>query len=803
MKWRIWPLALAVIIAAAADAPAQTTSARSDSLEVSRRADDHFSSRAFARAARLYRRALEIDATNERAYVGLSMTLDRQSKHRAALELLDEAQSRLGWTVELGLQRGIHLSRLDRWLESIVALDKVLARDPDSYGAAYHLGRAHLALSHWQEAIDGYTLYLGKRPERPYAGDKFVRNRRALALLALGDHRQARREAAAVLAAVPDDRSARMLMFTALAKTGDCEAALALFAELEELAAAAPTLLYNAAVCEFRLGDGRAALARLDAHHRHAKAPPREPLLRARIYAALDDDARARTSYRQAIAAGLPAAAEFAGWLAARGEHDEAIAMLWPLVEGGSQDPDLLQLTASTLQTAASWERAIIAGKRLVELRPDAASWRLLGDLELGRQGWAAAEVAYLRARELDPSDGAAAIGLSRSLFARATVELGAGHRTAAHALIERAHRADPSAAAITYNLALLELADHPHKTIELLGPALDHIDDPRAHLLIGRAYHAVGDNDAARRSFSQVAAAQSGDVGLQTTAHAYLGHLFAASAPEQALTNLTRARALGGADAEVDHRLAEAEAVAQLALAEEAYRRDDAGKLGPALARVVAANLPAATRARARLLQIYASAGSRGATAALRQLDAISDDDLAALSNGKLALADLRQALALVIAGPAIRRPRDFSKRLRAAATALHSGGAAGSALVSAWYDNVLASAMSSDGNDGLARALARATPRAAAGPSLRHNIVVAVALTRAANKRFTANQRRDLDNLAPGVTEALINLAIASEARGDQPSALGYLRRIPAPRRRPAISEWLRWKELLHGTP
>ncbi len=793
---------LAVVIVTGARAPAQTTSARSDSLEVSRRADGLLSSGAHERAARLYQRALEIDATNQRAYVGLSAALDRQGKHRAALELLDDAQSRLGWTVELGLQRGIHLLRLDRWQESVATLNKVLKRQPDSYRAAYYSASSHMALAHWQQAIDGYSIYLAGRPEGPAAADTRVRNRRALAMLALGDHPKARDEVATVLTRDPNNRPARMLMFTALAKAGDCQPALELFTEIEELAATSPTLIYNAAVCEFRLGNSRAALARLDAHHRLAQPRAGEPLLRARIYAALDDSARATASYREAIAAGLPAAAEFAAWLAQRGEHSEAVALLWPLFEDGSRDPDQLLLTISTLRATSSHERALIAARRLVEVRPVAASWQLLGDIEVAGKAWSAAEAAYTRARELDPDNAAAAVGLSRALFERATVELRADHRAAAHALLERAHRTDPRATAITYNLALLELADRPRKTIELLTPDLDRIDDARAHLLIGRAYHAVGDDAAARRFITMVADAPRADTRLRALAIADLGHLLVASAPKLALVKLARARALGSAAAGSDLALGEAEARARLALAEQSYRRGDDRKLGPALARVTVASLPAAARTRARLLELYAHASSAGTTATLRKLAAIPDDDLSALNNGELPLASLRHALALIIVSPALRRPRDFTTRLRAHATALDKSRTA-AALTDAWYDNVLASALASPAGHKLARALARNAPRASPSTSLRHNLIVAAALTRPADRRFTATQRRDLASLTPDLTEALVNLAIASEGRGHHTAALGYLGRIPAARRSPAISAWLRWKELLYGAP
>ncbi len=801
MTRRLGLAGLVVFLCSGAPASAQTTSAHDDSLEVSRRADGLLAADQPDRAARLYRRALAIDETNLSAYLGLSEVLARRGEHAAALALLGDAQSLLGWSAELGLQRGIQLFRLGRWSECIDTLAPVRARLPNSFRAAYFAAGAHLELGHWQAAVDDFSAYLAARPAALADRDIEVHNRRALALLQLGQHRQARRETDAVLATAPGNRPARVLRFTALAKAGDCRSALALFTELESLAPVAPTLLYDAAVCQFRLGQGRAALASLDAHDRYQRAPTREPLLRARIHASLGDAAQAEASYRAALAAGLPVATELAAWLEQRGERDQAVALLWPLVEQGSRDPALLELAATVLRDAAQWDRARLVASRLAEVRPDAASWRLVGDIEKGRRDWPAAGTAYQRAVELDPGDRAAAVGLGLSLFEQASVAVHAARRDQARELLERAHRADPSAAAITYDLALLELADHPRRTIELLEPGLSGAA-PRAQLVAGRAYYAVGDHDAARRAFALVADRNDADPKLRVLAHAQLGHLLAASDAEQALAHIDRARALGGAAASRPLALDQAEATARLAIAEQALRHREPRQLRDALARVSGEQLPAADRVRLRLLQLYRDAESAGIAASLRALAAIGDDDLAAIEAGALPLPSLRHALALLLTGHALHRSRDFTRQLRPHAVALAKEPAA-AALLTGWYDHLLAATLAEPNHRALARTLARAVPRAATSRSLRHNAIVAGALANPAARRLTPVQRRELDQLAAGLPEALINLALASEARGDQTAALDYLRRIPAPRRSPAVTEWLRWKELLYAAP
>ena len=127
---------VATLCAASATSMAQTTSARADSLDVTARADGLLESGKAQRAARLYRRAIEIDDTNERAYLGLSSALELRGHHLAALKLLDRAEASVGWTVDIGIQRGIHSLRLERWNDAAASLEHALKRRPKSFTAA-------------------------------------------------------------------------------------------------------------------------------------------------------------------------------------------------------------------------------------------------------------------------------------------------------------------------------------------------------------------------------------------------------------------------------------------------------------------------------------------------------------------------------------------------------------------------------------------------------------------------------------------------------------------------------------------
>lgn len=800
--------AAVVLLALVGPSHAQTTSASGQSLELSGRADELAGAGQPARAAQIYRRAIELDETNLRAHLGLSRALLLLGRHDDALEALRDAEAVLGWRTELAIQRADHLVRLERWSDALAELDRVPDDDTLSYLADRTRAAAYLRLTQWEAAIAAYERYLRSRPAALAASDAYVRTRLAFALIQHGDYTNARRVLGEALTAEPRRLSARVLLFTALAKEGRCDDALRLWDEIERAVPSVPTLLYDAAVCHYRLGDERRALALLDDYRARWRLPGQALLLTARIHVALGDVARAEESYRAAIDAGVPAQVELARWWIKRGEHQAAARLLAPLAEAGAEDPELLYLAALALQRIGELDRAAAVCARVVERLPELRSWLLEGEIQLARAQWEAAERAFLRAiAAADSPDERATAGLRQALERRAHLAFRAGDREDARALLTRAYAADPSADRVAYDLALLELErGDAARAVALLEGRSSRLSDPaKGHLVLGTALARLGDTARARAELEAVIESDTASDPLRARALATLAPLLARTAPARAVELAARARELGVGD-DAAATLASATAAAHLSLAERAYERDETRELRAHLRRIEASALSPTARVRLGVLQAIAEGRNKGIARAMRRLASIPDTDLAQAARDGLPARVLRHALELQLGSRLLTRASDYRRHLAAPAAALRRAEAEGSRVagqvLTVAYGRLLEWVMQSP-NPGLARALAKDLPAMARSPELEHNAIIATSLTRRGHTDFTSAQIGQLERLAAELPTALVNLAIDAEQRGDHAAALRYLERVPADASNPAIREWVRWKEQLYGAP
>jgi Tfp pilus assembly protein PilF len=625
----IWVLAF-VVLAAPAPARAQPTAARSGSLEVAARADELLAAGRARSAEQLYRRALELDDENERAWLGLSVALGALGRHEAGLAATMEAEAQLGWSAALATRRGIHLVRLRRWAQAVAALERARAVAPGSFDVAYHLGGAQLGLQQWARAITTFDRYLAARPRAQAARDWQIETRRALALLHAGKVARARADLEKIVAADERRQSARLLLFSARVAGGDCRRALAM--DLAVLLPAAPSLLHDLALCRFRAGDARGALAAL-ASYRARTGKPTE-LFTARIHASL-------------------------------GEHRAAADVLWPLV-ATSTDAELLALAAAELAAIPDLDRAATAATRLTEQAPTAGNLLTLAGIHRDRKDWAAAEQAYGRALERSAADPTARTGLAGILHHQATAAFRAGQRDNARTLLARAHELAPGPA-IAHDLALLELdRNDPARALALLA----NLPDPRSRLLRGRALLLTGDTAGATRELDGLL---DRDTPQRLPAMLQLAYLSATSAPDRALDLLARARQLGAAPA----TLAPLESSARLALAQRELARGAYRALRTTLAALPPATLAPADRTRFAVLSLFAGAEDRGLAPSLRDLDALALDP------------GLRHRLALHLGARFLTKPADLP-RLRP-----HVAATRDPALLTAYHDRILAFAL------------------------------------------------------------------------------------------------------------
>lgn len=786
------------VLVGSAPARGQTTSARSESLELSSRADELLAAGRDERAAPLYQRALEIDDRNERAYLGLSAVLDARQRPTDALELLRTAEAAIGWTAGIAVQRGVHLSRLRRWDQVASTLTPVLEQDSRSFEAAYYLAAAQTQRGAWAQAIDAYDLYLRHRPEALTERDLLVRTRRAYALLGAGRHAAARHELELVLARDPTRGSARMLLFTALAKSGECERALALAPALEALHEAAPTVAYNVAVCRFRAGAARSALTGLEAARRRATLPPESHLLAARIHVALGNHDEATRSYRAALAAGVPAEIELARWLTRRGELAQVIALLWPRVER-TRDPQALEILATALARTGDFERALAASTRLVGLAPAPNHWLVHGRIQLKRRAWGDAESAFERVLAEKPSVERAARGLRQALAHQASDLFRAGDRDGAHALLARAHQVDPSAADVAHNLALVELErGNPQRSIALLQ---SRVDQPASRVLLGRAQMQVGNDQAAARQLERVVANKKAPKQIRAQALSHLAYVIARSNPDRAVQLIARARKQADLGPASNAMLTRAGAEARLALAERSYAQGAFAELKNHLAGIATAELGARARTRVALLAVFEIGHRRGLAAALSQLAALTTDQLESVGTGTLPPASMRRALALHLGLTFAANPSEYARYLRTHANAFR-GKPTAARLLTALYDKLLDLAIARR-SKALAGQLVREAPSGLRSAAFQHNAIVSAVTTTRGHKRLSKVQLLELEKLAGSVPVARINMAIDAEARDDHAAVIRNLRQTPAGARTPQVTEWLRWKELFHAVP
>lgn len=95
-------------------------------------------------AIRAYQRALELDPNLSAVYLNLGLAYLVERRWEEALAILTQAEQRLPNEVTLPLYKGIALEKLERWGEAIGAYSTYVQRTPNA------LGHYRLAIAYWQ-----------------------------------------------------------------------------------------------------------------------------------------------------------------------------------------------------------------------------------------------------------------------------------------------------------------------------------------------------------------------------------------------------------------------------------------------------------------------------------------------------------------------------------------------------------------------------------------------------------------------------------------------------------------------------
>lgn len=130
-------------------------------------------------AIRAYQRALELDPNLDAAYLNLGLAYLVERRWEEALAVLTQAEERLPNEATLSLYKGIALEKLGRWGEAIAAYGIYVQRDPNA------LGHYRLAIAYWQSGNPQRAAEFFQRAARmdPQVGLYSAEAGRALAFL--------------------------------------------------------------------------------------------------------------------------------------------------------------------------------------------------------------------------------------------------------------------------------------------------------------------------------------------------------------------------------------------------------------------------------------------------------------------------------------------------------------------------------------------------------------------------------------------------------------------------------------------
>jgi tetratricopeptide (TPR) repeat protein len=788
----------------AAAPPALAQSASTESVALTERADGLAGSRKLDEAALLYERAVSMDASNLRAYVGLSSIWLQQKKHQQAITLLDRAETQLGFRTALSAQRGIHQAALKRWPDAQRSLERVMAADPNAFEAALYLGDVYIRTANWDKAASAMERYFQRRPKSLARRDAQVRTRLAYALSEAGKQGDAEREANRVLKEQPNDPAATLVVATVYARTSRCGNALALFDRLAERASAASppaSLLFNRAYCLSDTGKHEAGLRALAEYEKAAPQDGKAAALRGRLEERLGRLDLAVAGYRKAIAAGVAVEVELGTLLARQGRHAETVGVLWPVVERGTANPEVLAVLTQSLLAERDAQRSLSVAEQLLRLRPDAArSLSLHGRALLLGERYADADTALTAALAKDPKDRGTARALRLALERLAQQSMSSGKLDEAHGRISRAHKADPTPMT-AHNVALLALArGQAAEAISVLEPMVGKLEQPHsAQLILGRAHAATGNRKKALAAL-EVAGNGSAPAAMRIEAAMARAHLLRDNDPDVALDLLTglSSKDIAKLPAPVADELKRQIALGQLTAGEArvAAGRHDAARKNLDAA-IASGNLPAPLVVRARMLKALVLFGTGDVTAASAALAGIDDQAAkqaltAELGNEGVDYFLLYGSLRAIDGARVAELPKlhRIYKRLM---TSPHST-ALGELLRGA-VNQLLYQSFIKRQTD-VAAKLSQEVPARYRTSSFVHNAAVGM------QRRLSGDELKELERFADELPEVHVNLAIDAEARGDHPKALRHLQQATAAKvNMPGLSEWYEWKEKFYG--
>lgn len=746
-------------------------------------------------AANALTQAITLNPRRVEAYVLLSAVLAARKEYGKGVALMRTAQTLAPADPEVLTALGTQLVLSGDVAAGIPLLEQVVAKNPERYDAQLLLGHRWHEEGRWLDAITALEGYFAHRPEelapedaphRIDLADAYLRARQPAKALGLFEQAATERKT---------DLRARIGVAWATAAI-DCRRARPLLRDLEPIAEQHPEVWLVDGECALALGDSSIALAQgrkyLD---RVPKAGAAGHALVGEAQAArgnLPDARRELMTARELEPARRRWAVRLAAVLRRAGDLPGAIAAL---DEIGAPTPIAIDRDWWVELGEAMYAKGDAAGAAaklqpaVAELPTDAPLHTIYGAALLAT-GKADDAVAALDAAEQAQSSPRSKKLLAEALTTVAVAKLSASDAAGAAPLLERADLLDGNAV-VWRDLGIARLAlGKTDQAVVVLDRATKADPAPLTAMLAARAHALSGDVVGARPIYERALAAEK-DGGVEIALDWAASEL-AGGDPIVAMTALERtAPSAKSGPLSARHKAALADARHAAGLA--ALRAGNPTRAVELLRASAAADNSVSTRCDLALATVVVGEPN-AATAALRAISGQSCPFPAPADT---------QAVPILLAFTDGLNPRQAARALdRLNALAGKSTGAAASLLNTAVRVVALNAAQDAYRNNDLGKTkkfLAQA--RGVNARIGNDEVAVDLAVVDLVDGRLDAAIGQ-LERMAQKLPEALVNLGIAYERKGDPQKALDAWRRArKLGVRFGPLTEWIEAKERIYG--
>jgi tetratricopeptide (TPR) repeat protein len=751
--------------------------------------------RDFKKAGGLLDRAIAVNPRRLDAYVLRASIHGALEQHDRAVAVMRRAQRLAPENGDVLAALGVQLVLAGNPGEGVPLLETQVGRDPSRYEAQVVLGHHYVRVGRWQEAARAFESYFRYRPQQIAGEDAVHQLDQANAYLRSGRAEMARAIYATIVRQDKKNELARLGVAWATAVL-DCGKAMPALTAVADLEAKYAEVSIVRARCALTLGNLDAALDGADRYRARRPDDAGGWALVGDIRSAKGNLKGAEAAFAEAVKRG-PTSPLYALKLARAerqlGKHGAAVERL------RKSGPPSGYEELWTLELA----EALHAGGQHGQVRTHLAPWvtshpdqpqarYLLGAALVALKNPSEAAVHLDRAMALSPPDERARQPLIATLNVLAVAALTGGDIATAETRLERADRLGGSAATWRTLGAIRLQQKKTNEALTLLRKAVDRDrKDGRGLHLLGRAQHASGQIEEARASYRRAIKLGADPVALAPDlAIADLG----AGRGEDAVDTLLEL--VGAASGDARARLNRLTVDVARSAATDWMRSGQFARAVKVLRQIdvkLADNDVAAGAVRCDLALAATGAGQRE----------LALDVLRRLERGRtrcpFAMPADELAVPILIAwneGSQLRgaaKALDRLERLRRQAT-----GPAEPLLRIAARDIALRAANEAYDRNLIAEArryLAEAETYDRRSPELGHNLAV---LDLASGKVEAALGR--LQRVQGEVPEALVNLGIAYDRRGEPLRALEYYRRaLAAGARFAPLRSWIDSKEKL----